>query len=337
MKSITIRLTSLIYLPIVIFFSLIASLRGDTPDTYNYKIVYENIFSYSLAPSVFYGQTYMEVGFAYLAYPFKYFDLDFRYFLFFYSILIFYFIKKTSNNFNVNPVYVVLCYSSTFYFYHQWMQIRQGLAVVLGFYFLSLIYTNRRKILASLAMTSALFTHTVVSPFLFFLILRQKKIKRFIDQDNYKFIFMIITLMFVSFAMCRFLMVYGISYIDRIQTYSTLEETRDLFHPANLRGLLLLVVFLIFRVRNSILSVLIMVYAIGISFRFGFYDFLILSGRLSNIFCFAEIFIIPLILKLRFDRFFVTLLVIIYSLFSLYFTLELQLPNLIENYFSPLP
>ena len=85
-------------------------MRGNTPDTINYKSLYNEIDRIPLNPSTFYDQTYMEYGFGLINAFFKYLNFDFSFFLFFYAFLTFIFIKKASDNFGINNVVVLFCY-----------------------------------------------------------------------------------------------------------------------------------------------------------------------------------------------------------------------------------
>lgn len=338
MKNIVVLKETFLFIPIAIFFACISSLRGDTPDTYNYKIIYENIYNYSLIPSKFYEQTYMEVGYGYLAIISKTLNLDFRFFLFLYSLLIFIFIKKTANNFGINSFYSILCYLSTFYVYHQWMQLRQGLAVVLAFYFVSLIYNNKSFLKSCIYYGFAIISHNVVIPFGIIFLFYIKKTRSIYENNNFSFFLKLFFCFILVLVACRLVSFFAISQLDRVQTYAVLEESRSLLHPANLRGYILLLLFLIFRIKNNnALNILLVLYATGIAIRIGFYDFLILSGRLSTVFTFAEIFIIPIILLAKFNKILAISLLFLYVFISGYLTANIQLPDILNQYFQPLP
>ncbi|MFX5722653.1 EpsG family protein [Acinetobacter baumannii] len=329
---------SVLFIVIAIIFSFITAMRGNTPDTINYKSLYNEIDRISLNPSTFYDQTYMEYGFGLITAFFKYLNFDFSFFLFFYAFLTFIFIKKASDNFGINNVVVLFCYLPTFYFLHQWAQIRQGLAIAIAYYSISVAIKNEQHFKSFIFYIISVSIHNVATPFIIFF--KNILFKLLIKLNKYYYIIAII--LFIStILLCRIFSGISFDFSDRLSGYSTYEESRGLLHPVNLRAYALLLFFLLFRTKsntnNIILDFLILTYVIGVGIRLGFYDFLILSGRLGTIFTYSEIFIIPLILSLRFNKITGYIFAFIYFSISLYLSLFLQTPEIIDQYFQPLP
>lgn len=335
MKKLIVRKDVIPFYLLIIFFSILSSLRGATSDTYNYKYVYDNIEYFFYNPSLFFEKTAMEIGFGWLAYIVSYLGFNFQVFLFIYSFFIFYFIGLAAKNLKINRIYVLLCYIPAFYFFHQWMQIRQGLAVAIVFYFVSLTILNKNFIKQFVFFILSISFHNIVFPFL---LLINNYIGKVIEKIKINYYLKFFLLFILVILMCRFVSMYGVSYIDRIAGYASLEEERGLLHPANLRSYLLLVVFLIFRAKakSELLDFLIILFGVGVGCRIGFYDFLILSGRLSTTLTFSEIFIIPMIVNSLFGKYLSYFLLLIYFLITLYITIEFQLPDIISQYFLPL-
>ena len=331
-----VKMSSFLYILFSLFFILIATFRGMTRDTDVYKEVYNNILYYPLGVSEFYSITGMELGYGVLAYPFKYLDLPFIIFLFFFSFLTFFFIGKAANNFKINSFFVLICYFPVFFANHQLMQIRQGLAVATVYFALSILMSSEKKVKAYLFFTFSVFFHNVAFVFLLFL---SKKINTFIANKKY-FIMKIIFIFIFTIIFCRFITLFDfLTITDRIANYSGSEyaEERSIFHPVNIRAFLLLVLFVLFRLKDSIIyNFLLLLNTIGVAIRFGFYDFLILSGRLSTIFTFSEIFLISFLLCNRMRLPYAYLFLFLYFIFSLYLNLVYQVPFIIDDYFKPL-
>lgn len=326
------------YYTFVMVFSLIAAFRGGTRDTSAYKFVYDNIDNFPLTITAFYTSTGMEVGFGWFAKIFNFLGLPFTVFLFSISFFTFYFIKRTADIFQINSVYVLLCYIPVFFANHQLMQIRQGLAIAIGFYFLSLILVNRSKLNAYLSLCLGVVFHNIAFIYLIFF---SNKVNNFFANLNIKLYLKVLFVVVAVFIFCRLVTDLGyINLTDRVSNYSDSEysEQRSFFHPANLRSLLLLGFFVLLepKNKNNLYVFLVLLYSVGVGFRLGFYDFLILSGRVSTAFTFSEIFLIPILLKYRFSNVIAILFIFIYFILSLIVNIVYQVPFIIDDYFKPL-
>jgi len=337
-NEIYVRKTTLAYCLLSFIFILIASFRGATRDTDIYKFVYENSNLFPLEYTQFYDKTGMEIGYGYLSFIFNILSLPFSFFLFFISFLTFFFIKKASDNFSINSFYVLICYIPVFFANHQLMQIRQGLAMAIGYYFLSLILKNKNKILAFIVLISGYLFHSVTLVFFAFF---SNLINSFIATERIKLFIKVFFVCFFVFVFCRFFSGLDFfQYTERLSNYTDSEFSteRGFLHPANIRSFLLLIFFVIFKPKNEgfIYNFLVVFYAAGLGFRLGFYDFMILSGRLSTIFTYSEIFLVPMLLVFRFSKQNIIVLLLIYFLINLYINLVFQVPFILEDYFKPL-
>ncbi|WP_180138626.1 EpsG family protein [Acinetobacter sp. YH12043] len=325
------------YWVVASLFALIVAFRGGTRDTDVYAYIFNTINNYSLGIKSFYDSTGVEVGYGYLAKIFFNLGFSFTIFSLFISFVTFLFIKKASDNFKANSFLVLLCYIPVFFANHQLMQIRQGLAVAAVFFSLSLLLANKSKLKGLFFfLFGAFFHNVVVLIYLFNLSL----VRKILTIKKIKFSIKILLLVVAVFVVCRLFSSLGLIFLtDRISNYSntSYSEERSILHPVNLRSVILLLIFVFFRPKNNkIFDYLTIIYSIGVGLRFGFYDFLILSGRVSTLFTYAEIFLIPLILKEKFNKFMVMILVFIYFLLSLYINLVIQVPFVLDDYFKPI-
>lgn len=335
-NAFVVKKRSIIYILIILVFSFITAMRGNTLDTINYKILYDTIDFIPLDYRTFYDRTYMEFGYGLLNAFFKFLNFDFRVFLFFYAFITFIFIKQAADNFGANSVLVLFCYLSTFYFIHQWIQIRQGLSIAIAYYAVSVLVNRNQNIKFSIFYIIAISIHNVAAPFIIFF----KNILFRLANYLGRYYYWVALILFVStIVACRLFFSVGLGLSERLVRYAESEESRSLLHPVNLRAYLFLILFLCFRPRenvNKILDFLILINVMGVGIRLGFYDFLILSGRLGTIFTYSEIFIIPLLLSLRFKASSKIIFAFLYFVISLYISIVLQTPDIIEQYFKPL-
>ena len=321
-----------------LLFVLIAGFRGGTRDTDVYAFVFNTINDYKLGIIGFYESTGMEVGFGYFAKLFYNLGLSFTFFSIFISFITFLFVKKASDNFGANAFLVLLCYIPVFFANHQLMQIRQGIAVAAVYFALSLFLSRGEKIKGTVFFLFGLFFHNIV---LIFSFLNLFFIQKLLLTKKIHFYLKIIFLVAIVFLFCRLITSIGLILLtDRIANYadSTYSEERSFLHPVNIRSILLLAFFVILRPKkeSKFYDFLTIIYALGIGFRLGFYDFLILSGRISTMFTFAEIFLIPLVLQERFNKLVLIFFIFIYFSMNLYINIFYQVPFIIEDYFKPI-
>ncbi|WP_038350319.1 EpsG family protein [Acinetobacter baumannii] len=329
---------SLFFWLFALIFILVAGFRGGTRDTDVYKYVYDHIYNFPLSSiGSFYDATGMEIGYGIISYIFQSFGFSFSTLLLLFSFLTFLFLKKTSDNLEINAFFVILCYLPVFYANHQLMQMRQGFAVAAVYCGISYIILNKNKLLAWFLFLIGFFIHNVVFALIitFF-----KYINNLINTEKINFYIKSILFVIIVFLFCRLITDFGLSALtDRIGNYSDTDysEQRSFFHPANLRSVLLLFIFLIFRSKvkiNKIYDYLVLLYSIGLGFRLGFYDFLILSGRISTLFTFSEIFIVPFLFKLRLKTLYSYIAILLYFLINLYINLYYQVPFVVHDYFK---
>jgi hypothetical protein len=133
--------------------------------------------------------------------------------------------------------------------------------------------------------------------------------------------------------------------INRISVYLSDAEhgyVRSIFEPANIRALLLTALFIALRPKSNEFmyksySLLLAIYCVHLGVRVGFQDIAILSGRIGSALGFSEIFLLPILLKIRVrSRILCLILGLSYFGVHLYFSLSLTFPFLWDDYFADL-
>lgn len=332
----TIKYESIFIYPFILLLSFIVAIRGDTSDTSTYKFIFDNLEIYSLRPLIFYLTSGVEIGYGYLSYLVRLITDNVEFLFFLISFAAFLALYKSSKMIGANFGFVLLCYIATFFWIHQLIQIRQGLSVVLVylalFYFLS---RQRKRGLLLYLVAVSFHTVSIAAFFLFFINGKGKFKKKVLNNRFYSLLFFLIIAIFLARTLINILPLIS----SRVAIYSQSAEyasERSFLHPANLRAYLLLIFFYMhfnFFPKNVMYRVLYCIFVFGVGIRVGFYDFLILSGRLGSLFTFSEVFLLPLVIsKYKFSIVRI-LLVFIYFVISMYISLSYQYPSIIEDYF----
>jgi hypothetical protein len=333
--------TLLLFVPLM----LIVAFRGDTGDTGNYVAAYDEARQFPWNPTTYYADAGMEWGFGLASWLVTTLGQDVRVLFLLISFGTFYFLARAAERVGTNLLAVAPYYLGNYFLVQQFLQIRQGLAVAFAFSVLPLILvmpplkktfvTFRSLLLASL-MHFASITPMVVGIVL----------NRFMPRPTRRSVIgwtMLIIL--VTFAAARTVMSLDVfSALGRLADYAsdtTYSSERDILAPANVRAVLILFLFWIASppklLRSRTYVVMLGMYACHVGIRFGFYDFLIISGRLSTTLGFAEVLMLPLLVRhtvrnswIRFG------LGAAYLALHCVASLQTQLPTLIDDYFAPL-
>ena len=233
---------------------------------------------------------------------------------------------------------------TSFFLMQQFMQIRQGFAVPVVMY-ASFLYLKNKKVTSILFFILAfLFHQTVVVYVLFFFVFLfvYEKIFKQGESLNFKVYILAILLVGVVFARIIF-MPLALSLFDRLQAYSSTgySESVSLLGLANIKFYLEFVFILFFMHKKDLsdkfLIFMIFVFTIGLAIRIAFFDFAILSGRLSNVFLFIEIFLMPYFIYKRFSKVILFTTLVLYFLLIGYISWNFQVAEyLVDSYFSPL-
>lgn len=330
-----------------IFFSIIVALivgnRGSTRDTFAYFSVFKNIDNYNLLnPINFYQLSGMELGYGWYSYLVSLFTDSGLILFFIWSFFIFYSIYIISKKINIKFIWVFLLYITSGYFVlQQFMQIRQGFAVPLALIgVVSLFVYDRVTIKFILFSLFSAFIHQMAIPVSFFGLIVWLFVSRS-SMTLWKFKSFSVILLFLSILFSKF--VLGdilMSISGRVSDYSETEyaEKLSLFRLPNIKAFLTFIMILFLMnvslYKNKIFVAFYLLFVLGLSFRIGFIDFSILSGRFSTALTFVEIFILPFVF-FRFGKIGVFYL-LVFILVQAVATYGYQVPEeFYESYFIP--
>ena len=263
---------------------------------------------------------------------------------FIFSFLTFYFIYKTCDVIKLRFVYVMCFYLPTgFFLMQQFMQIRQGFAVPVVIYASFLYLENRKKSSIIFFVLAFLFHQAIIAYILIFIIFLFFY-KRVFEQGKISsFKIYMISVFLVGILLARAVFM-PLSFFDRLQAYSSstgYSESVSLLGLANIKFYLEFVFILLFMhkkdLNDKFLIFMIFIFTIGLAIRVAFFDFAILSGRLSNVFLFIEIFLMPYFIYKRFSKLVLFITLALYFLVIGYISWNFQVAEyLADSYFSPL-
>lgn len=342
----TVKKNFLWFLLLSVPLALIVGNRGDTNDTFAYYSIFKNINYYNLTNfSVFYLETGVELGWGLYSKFISFFSNSAVVLFSVFSLLTFYFIYKTCDIIKLKFIYVMCFYLPTsFFLMQQFMQIRQGFAVPVAVY-ASFLYLNNRKFISILFFILAfLFHQTIIVYILIFLafLFVYEKIFKQVKILNFKIYMLSVLLLGIIFARI-IVMPLALSFFDRLQAYSSTEysESVSLVGLANIKFYLEFIFILFFMhkkdLNDKFLILMIFVFMIGLAIRIAFFDFAILSGRLSNVFLFIEIFLMPYFIYKRFSKIVLLTTLVLYFLMIGFISWNFQVAEyLADSYFYPL-
>ncbi|MDI3379571.1 EpsG family protein [Acinetobacter sp. V89_7] len=342
----TVKKNFLWFLLLSVPLALIVGNRGDTNDTFTYYSIFKNINSYNLTNfSDFYLETGVELGWGLYSKFISFFSNSEVVLFSVFSLLTFYFIYKTCDIIKLKFIYVMCFYLPTsFFLMQQFMQIRQGFAVPVAIY-ASFLYLNNRKFISILFFILAFLFHQTISVYiLFFLafLFAYEKIFKQVKILNFKTYMLFVLLIGIMFARI-IVMPLALSFFDRLQAYSSTgySESVSLVGLANIKFYLEFIFILFFMhkkdLNDKFLILMIFVFTIGLAIRIAFFDFAILSGRLSNVFLFIEIFLMPYFIYKRFSKIVLLTTLVLYFLIIGFISWNFQVAEyLADSYFYPL-
>ncbi len=342
----TVKKNFLWFLLLSVPLALIVGNRGDTNDTFTYYSIFKNINYYILTNfSDFYLETGVELGWGLYSKFISFFSNSAVVLFSVFSLLTFYFIYKTCDIIKLKFIYVMCFYLPTsFFLMQQFMQIRQGFAVPVAVY-ASFLYLNNRKFISILFFILAfLFHQTIIVYILFFLafLFVYEKIFKQVKILNFKIYMLSVLLLGIIFARI-IVMPLALSFFDRLQAYSSTgySESVSLVGLANIKFYLEFIFILFFMhkkdLNDKFLILMIFVFTIGLAIRIAFFDFAILSGRLSNVFLFIEIFLMPYFIYKRFSKIVLLTTLVLYFLIIGFISWNFQVAEyLADSYFYPL-
>lgn len=325
---------------IIALIPIFVSLRGATPDTIIYKNIYHSIEDVIVGnPISFYISTGIEWGFGLFAFLFKIIQAPLP--LFFYAVSFFTFaaIYLSGKALKLRKNILLLIYIASSHFWMlQFMQIRQGLAVAISYFAIIQYNKNRsRGQFVLLAIVGISFHQSVLAIFAFFVAFRLLKL-HLVSYRNF---------IFKSFGLLLFLIIFFdlfllnvlVSTVPRLALYkasSNFGASVSVLNPATVRvALITLFCYALsnFSHKNNLnFRVLLYFMVVALGCRIGFSDFAILSGRLSTLFSFSEVFLLSYILTYRFSVTGSAIISTVFCLSNAYLVLSLQAKMIVDTY-----
>lgn len=338
----TLRAQHWISLFFIVPLALLVALRGNTGDTGNYVEEFSKSLGFPWDPFGYYFEFGKEWSFGIVSWFVGLLGFSSTVMFFVFSFGTFYFLSLASVQMGISLIQILPYYLGTFFLTQQLLQIRQGLAMGIVFSMLPLIVERRRSLLPLLFLTVTPLIHVASSLTVF-----STWLLSFLtpDQPKRHIVWWSLLLAVLTIFVARIVM-----YLDVVSAFGPLSiyaidsqynTEREFFAPANIRAIFLLIIMLLgargVLLKSRVFIILIGLYSVHVGLRLGFYDFLILSGRLSTTLSFSEIFILPILLN-KYIRNSVLKFVIgiVYLLIHAYFTYTIQIPTLIDDYFTPL-
>lgn len=335
------------YWLISLILMIIVANRGDTPDTSVYWHIFKKISWFDVSDiSGFYAETGVEIGFGWYSYIFSSFiETPFPFFLFF-SFLNFFFLYLIVSKFDrkISLLTLFIYGSGPFYFMQQFMQMRQGLSVLLALYASILLINDSKKLnflvfsLLALSMHQVSFALVIVA-IVFYLFSNN------LLMNKTRFIFLILSFIVFLIILFKFFIVnFALGYSTRLEDYynSSYNYSVGIFSLPNLKTYAIFLFILYsskeYMFANKFFVYMLFLLGFSVASRIGFSDFAILSGRFSTVFGFVEVILLPYVLyNLLNNKVAVYVLVIFLSIVQVYITLNFQAPYLIDAYFKALP
>ena len=321
----------------------VAGLRGDTRDTDLYISVFDAVDAFPWDPIEFYAEHGMEWGYALASWLVKGMGLGPTALFVVISAATCYFIARAALNVGLRPFEPAPFYVGSFFLLQQLMQIRQGLGSAFALWIVTLIAARRQSAWTGGAqvLTGAMIHLTAILPMLGAHVLR-----RLMPRPTRAGVAMwAATIALAAFVLARVFMSFDlIAELGRLSVYAedeTYSAARGLLAPPNVRAFLFLLLFVwaasaaLLHSRAYVLMV--GLYAAHVGMRFGFFDFLILSGRLSTVLGFVEILLLPMLLRARVRRPGTRWAIgLAFMALQGAATLGIQAPYLLDDYFTPL-
>lgn len=331
-------LTLLMLLPL----SLLVALRGDTGDTANYLSAFKATQDFPWEPLDYYASFSMEWSFGLLSWLINALSLPSPVLFFVFSFATFYFLSLAAERMSMSLLTIAPYYLGTFFLAQQFLQIRQGLAMGLAFSMLPVVVTRRMSVVPGLSLMATMLVHVVscLTVLAAWLLAFNRP-----NPTRRALALWCLALIALTFLGARAIMTLDvISVAGRLADYAADGQYNQELHflaPPNIRAAMLLALMVItttpLLLRSPVFVVLIGMYAVHVGMRFGFYDFIILSGRLSTALSFAEVFILPLLVRERVrNRWLRGVLAVTYLVTHAFATYQIQVPTLIDDYFTPL-
>jgi len=316
---------------IIFALSLIAAFRGSTFDTENYIDIFNNI-DWQLGPVSIWNEYHIEYGFIIYNGLIKFLSQgDIKAYFFISSFIPLYLFYKSADILQVNPVESLIILSGSYFPLLYLIQMRQGLAIALSIYAVCSYY-KKRSIAPFFTIGLIAFTiHISSSIFLICGFLYPLYERRWRGISGY------LKILFLSLILSSLVIyLFRNSGFEKFNYYvENYDEAGDLLSITNIKYYVLFAIsLLVYKSRPSNnLRFLLYFITLNVGFRVGLYEIFVLSGRLTSIFSVMEIFVLPLIFKnLKINFWCGLIIIILYSIISLYYLLFIKYTHIIELY-----
>ena len=340
-----IKLNSLFFLAIFPLILLVA-FRGRTPDTQTYYDIFKYIDSYNLfSYREFYLDSQVELGWGWYAKIISFFSQSSELLFGIFSFFTFFLIYRSNKILNQSFIHTLAFYvPSTFFLMQQFMQIRQGLAIPAALLASFLFLDNKKKQSLLFFIVALMFHQTSIAFILVFFafVFLEKKYRNILNINFFR-VFNILILIVGFFVVRLIVFPIAFSIFERLEDYSdsVYAEANEIFSLSNIKYYLEFILVLTLTtsdlLKNRFYVFMTFLFTVGLTIRLGFWDFGILGGRLSVVFLFVEIFLIPFLLYRRFSRFLFYSFLLIYFIVVFYVTWFFQVSEYLKNsYFIPL-
>ncbi len=322
---------------------LLVTLRGDTRDTLNYIDAFRSTTSFPWNPLEYYAAFGMEWGYGLSSWALNAMGLGPQALFFLISLGTFYFLQKAANSVRLDLIDLAPYYLGSYFLVQQLMQIRQGLATAIVLSTIALAGSASAQLWRTTATSLLALGMHVTSALP---LMGAQLLNRTLPHPTrWRIALWLALILGTTVLLARMFMSFEvIESLGRLSVYATDEEyneARGLLDPANVRGALLLGLLISAApaqlLRNRTYTLLLGLYAAHLGIRLGFFDFLILSGRLSTALGVVEVLLLPMLLKARISSPSLrAVLGLLYLIVHASATLVVQAPFLINDYFTPL-
>lgn len=325
--------------------AFLVAARGDTRDSAMYVYIFATTRRFPADPVAYYADTWVEWAYGIAAWLFNSLGIGPRTLFFLISLLTFACLAKAARNLRLSFYELMPYYLGTFFLSQQFMQIRQGLAVAFAFAMITGWAAGSRAgpLRRALSMALAFSIHMVSVVPMATALLAQRWSP---TPRTGRIVLWTLAVAAASFAVAQEVSsLEVVSLFDRLSRYAADAEygsSRGLFDPANVRAALLLALFALGTRSRSLREskpyvVLLGLYAVHLGLRIGFLDVQILSGRLATALGFAEVLLMPLLVRATISspaaR---TGVAAAFLAVHAVATLMVQVPYLVDDYFTPL-
>lgn len=336
-----VALSSLLILPLV----FTVAFRGATRDTLLYREIFAATVRFPSDPVAYYAEHGVEWGYGVLSWLLNAFDAGPTLLFGLISATTFVFLALTARTLHLSVLDVLPYYLGTFFLTQQFMQIRQGLAIAVAFFFIArLVRSRHRALVGIVGMACASLGH-LVAPLP---LLVSTVVSGLVTRLRTRTLMLgVLVATLLTIGVCR--QVAGLEALmsfEKLSQYAADQEfgsARSVFEPANVRAGLLLTLFYVsypWMAKTALgraYALLLVLYAVHFGIRIGFLEVQILSGRLSTAFGFSEVFLLALLMRsLVTSAVLRALCALVYLAVHVVLTLSVQVPYLLNDYFVPL-